>query len=108
MSYWSLYFLAKVALHYRGYLGFHWLANLLFALALLVPLASRRWRVARAVAAWPAAIALLYYDSYLPSLGRVLSQTHALASFSLEYLGELLARVWDWKAAAAVLAEVAD
>ncbi|HCL86093.1 MAG TPA: cellulose biosynthesis protein BcsG [Comamonadaceae bacterium] len=97
MSYWSFYFLAKVVLHYRGYIGFHWLANLLLALALLVPLPSRPLRVLRQVLAWPAALALLYYDSYLPSLERVLSQKQALSAFSLDYMAELLARVWDWK-----------
>jgi len=97
MSYWSLYFLAKVGLYYTGYIGLHWVPNLLFALALLVPVRSARWRIARQVVAWPVGAALLYYDSYLPTLERVFSQMHGLAGFSLDYMGELLGRVFDWR-----------
>ena len=107
MSHWSFYFLAKVALHYAGYIGFHWLPNLLLALALLPPLAPGRLRLARQVLAWPAAIALLYHDSYLPTIGRVLSQTHVLASFSLGYVAELFGRVFDWRIALGLVAVVA-
>lgn len=95
MSLWSFYFLAKVGLYYAGYLGFHWGANLLLALVVLWPVGMRRLRLARQALAVPLGVALLYFDSYLPSLSRVLSQTHVLASFSLQYLGELLGRVFS-------------
>ncbi|MCL1962502.1 MAG: cellulose biosynthesis protein BcsG [Desulfovibrionaceae bacterium] len=107
MSYWSFYFLVKVGLHHAGYIDMHWLPNLLLALALMPPLPMRGLRVTRQALAWPAAIALLYHDSYLPSLNRVLSQTHALASFSPQYMAELLARVWDWKIALGLAALLA-
>ncbi|WP_406623930.1 cellulose biosynthesis protein BcsG [Acidovorax sp. SDU_ACID1] len=108
MSYWSFYFLAKVGLHYAGYIGFHWLPNLLLALALLAPPpAARGLRALRHAAAWSAAIGLLYYDSYLPSLGRVLSLSQGLAAFSLDYMGELLARLWNWQAVLGLAALVA-
>lgn len=97
MSYWSFYFLAKVGLYYTGYIGFHWLPNLLLALALLWPLRPRGLRIARQVLAWPAGIALLYHDSFLPTPGRVLSQMQALAGFSLDYMLELLGRVFQWQ-----------
>lgn len=93
MSHWSFYFLAKLGLFYAGWLDFHWLLNLLLALALLWPLAHGRIRTWRAWLAWPLALALLYYDSYLPPIGRVLAQIPALANFRLDYLGELLGRV---------------
>lgn len=98
MSYWSFYFLIKVALHYAGYIGMHWLPNLLFALALMLPAPPMRWlRVARQALAWMAAIGLLYYDSYLPSFKRVLSEIRDIGGFSPAYLAELFARIWDWK-----------
>ena len=107
MSFWSFYFLAKVGLYYAGYLGFHWLLNLLLALAVFWPLPALRLRRLRLMLALPLAIALLYFDSHLPPLTRVLSQTQVLAAFSLEYMGELLGRVFSWRGVglfAAVLA----
>ena len=60
MSYWNLYFLAKVGLYFPGYIGFNWWMNLLLWLALW-PSVPHTWlRRSRAVLAWPAAIALLY------------------------------------------------
>lgn len=93
MSYWNLYFLAKVGLHFTGYIGFSWWLNLLLWLALLPPIAHPLLRRTRAVLAWPAAIALLYHDSYLPTLERVLSQLKALAGFSADYWLELAGRL---------------
>ncbi|GDY35138.1 cellulose biosynthesis protein BcsG [Acidovorax sp. NB1] len=93
MSYWNLYFLVKVGLHFTGYIGFSWWLNLLLWLALLPTIKHRLLRRTRAVLAWPAAIALLYYDSYLPTLGRVLSQVKALAGFSADYWMELAGRL---------------
>lgn len=93
MSHWSFYFLAKLALFYAGRLNFHWLANLLLALVLLWPMRPGRIRTWRTWLAWPFALALLYQDSYLPPIGRVLAQIPELANFRLDYLGELLGRV---------------
>lgn len=99
MSYWSFYFLAKVALHYGGYLELHWIPNLLLALALLLPRPSGRGlRLLRNAAAVVAAVALLYYDSYLPSLERLLALRHGLAAFSWDYMAELLGRLWNGQA----------
>ena len=44
MSYLSLYFLLKTGLYYGHYLGFHWLPNLLLAVAAFWPLPAGRWR----------------------------------------------------------------
>ena len=93
MSYWNLYFLAKVGLTFTGYIGFNWWLNLLLWLALLPPIGHRLLRRTRAVLAWPAALALLYHDSYLPTPARVLSQLKALAGFSADYWLELAGRL---------------
>lgn len=102
MSFWSFYFLGKVGLYYAGYLGFHWLLNLLLAVAVLWPVASPGVRRARLALALPLAVALLYYDSHLPPIARVLSQTHALAAFSPAYMMELLGRVFSWRVVAGI------
>lgn len=86
---WNLYFLVKLALFWRELIGFHPLENLAFALVLLVPLKSPAWRRARLALSIPAGIALLYYDSWLPPIGRALSQANLISSFSPAYLIEL-------------------
>jgi len=86
---WNLYFLAKFALAWKELTGFHPLENLAFALVLLLPLPSPAWRRARLAVAIPFGIALLYYDSWLPSFSRVLSQASLISNFSLSYLIEL-------------------
>ncbi|WP_027994261.1 cellulose biosynthesis protein BcsG [Simplicispira psychrophila] len=95
MHYWNLYFLLKVALFYRGYTGFHWELNLALGVALAWPLPQGHWRRLRNVLAWPAALALLYHDSYLPPPARVLSQAQALLGFSADYWLELLQRLFS-------------
>ena len=93
MSYLSLYFLIKTGLFYTHYIGFHWLLNLLLALVVFWPMALGRARQVRLALAWPAALVLLYHDSYLPTPARVWSQMEALRGFSGEYMLELLGRV---------------
>lgn len=92
MGLWSLYFFAKLGLFYAGYGGFHVFENLLFALALALPLQRAGWRRLRQVCAVPVGVALLYYDSWLPPLSRLIAQVGALADFSLAYWLELLGR----------------
>ena len=106
MHHWSFYFLAKLGLFYAGRMNFHWPANLLLALCLLWPLAPGRVRTVRAWVAWPLALSLLYYDSYLPAIGRVLSQVTALAQFRLDYLAELVQRAVEVRTLVAALALV--
>lgn len=93
---WSFYFLAKVLLFWRELIGFHPLENLAFAAFLLAPLDSQVKRRLRTALAIPMAIALLYYDSWLPPLDRVLSQASLLSHFSLSYLLELAGRFISW------------
>ncbi|MDP1680039.1 MAG: cellulose biosynthesis protein BcsG, partial [Candidatus Nitrotoga sp.] len=92
MGYWSIYFIAKLGLFYSGFIGFHWLPNLAFAITLVLPLASTRHRLIRTVLAMPVGLALLYHDSWLPPISRVLSQKEALTGFGNDYLLELLGR----------------
>jgi cellulose synthase operon protein YhjU len=93
---WSFYFLAKILLYWRELIGFHPLENIAFAAFLLMPVRSRNWRLARNAVAVPLALALLYYDSWLPPIERALSQATLLSNFSFGYLVELTGRFISW------------
>lgn len=92
MGLWNYYFIAKLALYYGHWIGFHRWENLGFALLLLWPLKNRARRLDRDLASIPVAISLLYYDSWLPPFYRLLSQAGNLGDFSGDYLLELLGR----------------
>ena len=95
MSFWHLIFLVKVGLYFGGYIGLNWWLNLLLWASMLPPIAHNGWRRARTAIAIPAAIAMLYADSYLPSPARVLSQLKALSGFSADYWLELAQQVFN-------------
>ncbi len=107
MSYLSVYFLLKVGLYYTSYIGFHWAMNLALALLAAWPLATRRWQRWRAVLIWPAALVLLYHDSFLPTPARLWSQIDALKGFTLSYWLELLPRLVNPWALAGLLGALA-
>ena len=89
---WNFYFLVKFLLFWKEVIGFHPLANLAFAAFLLFPVASRRWLKVKQVLAVLLAVALLYHDSWLPSIARTFSQVSLLSSFDVGYLLELARR----------------
>lgn len=93
---WSFYFLAKILLYWRELIGFHPLENIAFAAFLLMPVRSRTGRWLRNAAAVPLGLTLLYYDSWLPPIDRVLSQATLLSNFSFGYLVELTGRFISW------------
>jgi cellulose synthase operon protein YhjU len=93
---WNFYFLAKLVLLAMGLIGLHLVENLAFALVLGGPLAAARGRRWRPWVGVPIAIALLYYDSWLPGISRVVSQAGLLSSFSAAYLAELAGRFVSW------------
>ncbi|QFY42166.1 cellulose biosynthesis protein BcsG [Candidatus Methylospira mobilis] len=92
MGLWNYYFIGKLALYWSGYIGLHVAENLIFAAILIVPLPARRQRIARHLIAIPAAVMLLYRDSWFPSFERVIALTPNLQSFSFAYVVELLNR----------------
>jgi cellulose synthase operon protein YhjU len=103
---WNFYFIAKAALFALGLVDFHLVANLAFAAA-LAAMAHPRTRALRPWLAAPVAIALLYYDSRLPGLARVMSQAGLVASFSGAYLVELAGRFFSAKVIAILAAAIA-
>lgn len=76
---WNLYFLAKFALLWFGYLNFHALPNLVFMAFLLMPIPSPRLHRWRHYLAIPIGIALFYHDTWLPGINSILSQGSQLA-----------------------------
>ena len=86
---WSFYFIAKLVLYWQELIGFHVWVNLAFAAFILLPVKPvPLCRVKQGVTAL-LAVALLYYDSWLPAIGRVFSQASLLSGFSITYLIEL-------------------
>jgi hypothetical protein len=79
-------------LFWRDLIGFHPWENLAFAAFILLPVESTHWRKAKNMCIVLLAATLLYYDSWLPAIGRVLSQASQLSNFSLNYLIELIGR----------------
>ncbi|MEE4613254.1 cellulose biosynthesis protein BcsG [Serratia marcescens] len=94
---WNLYFLAKFALLWFGYLNFHALPNLVFMAFLLMPIPSQRLHRWRHYLAIPIGIALFYHDTWLPGINSILSQGSQLAGFSAQYLLELINRFINWQ-----------
>ena len=89
---WAYYFIAKFVLFGMELIGFHPLENIAFAVFILLPAKHRLVRRAKGLISLSLAVVLLYYDSWLPPIGRVLSQASLLSNFSLPYLIELVAR----------------
>jgi len=106
LGWWNAYFLAKLALFALGLIGFHLVENLVFAVVLFA-MAAPRVRRFRPWLGVPVAIALLYYDSWLPGLSRVISQAGLVAGFSGAYLAELAGRFVSVTALVAIAAAVA-
>lgn len=89
---WNYYFVFKLALFWRGNIGFHTLENLAFAAFLLISFSSKIGRAFKAISALIMGAALFYYDTYLPPIRRAFSQFDALKDFSFEYYVELVLR----------------
>jgi cellulose synthase operon protein YhjU len=114
MGLWSFYFLAKIYLCVRGYLGFHALPNVLLALGLALPWWFRRRAVPRAalvahgVVGLVAAFALLWHDSFLPPLASSVEFLRSPATRpSAGYLLSFLSGYWNAGEAAALAAILA-
>jgi cellulose synthase operon protein YhjU len=91
LGWWSFYFIAKLVLLALGLIGLHLIENLALAVA-LAAMAAPRWRRLRPLVGIPVAIALAYYDSWLPGFSRVVSQASLVSGFSADYLAELAGR----------------
>ncbi len=92
MGLWNLYFIAKLYLYSLGKLKADWLLNILFVIALLLPVKKRGPRIARNLLTVITGIALAYHESDMPPIGRAISQLPVLLTFTPEYMLELTGR----------------
>jgi cellulose synthase operon protein YhjU len=83
MGLWSAYFLVKFLLFAHGDLNFDPWLNLLLAAFTALPASNVRQRFAKNVVAIPASLVLLYHDSYLPPITRLVSAWHAASGADL-------------------------
>ncbi len=98
---WNFYFLLKFGLLWYGYLNFNAFENLLFITFLLLPIPWAKISKLRYWIAIPIGIALLYLDSWLPSMESIWQQKDQITGFSAEYLYELIVRFINVKMLAA-------
>ncbi len=89
---WGYFLAAKIGMYWHGLIDFHPLENLGFAVFILLPVRSRILRVAKTLIAIVLAVSLLYYDSWLPPVSRLLSGMSSLSDFGMDYLFELMGR----------------
>lgn len=94
---WGYYFIAKLGLYWMGLIAFHTMENLVFAAFILLPVSSRLLYRVKNILATGLALGLLYHDSWLPPVSRLLSQASLLSDFSFPYLFELLSRFFSWQ-----------
>ncbi len=99
---WGYYFACKLVLFALGLIAFHALANLLLAGVILIPVAAARRLKTAATALL--ALGVLYYDSWLPGVGALISKAPLLADFSAIYLFELAGRFVSFAAIGWLLA----
>ena len=71
---WNIYFLAKFALLWAGYLNFHPLINLVFAAFLIFPLPRAGLRRIRHWLALPVGMGIFYHDTWLPGIESIRAQ----------------------------------
>jgi cellulose synthase operon protein YhjU len=93
MGFWSCYFLLKLFLYYGGYIELEPWWNLALFAFVAWPLRMRLLRILRLLVAVPAGAALLYSETFLPPIGRVMQTAGDVATFSGPYLLELAARM---------------
>lgn len=93
MGKWNFYFLAKFALFWKGMIDFHALENLAFAAFILMPVRSPRLRIIKHIISTVIAVSLMYHDSWLPPMERVIAGMSIVANFDLMYLNELAGRI---------------
>lgn len=102
MGIWNFYFIAKLFLYFGHYIDFHVLANLAFALFLVIPVQHPRLKLLRQLLAVPIGVALFYYDTWLPPFSRLISQASLLKGFDPVYLAELIGRFISFPVVAAL------
>lgn len=90
---WNLYFLVKFALFYYGAISFDFLSNTAFAAFLAVHFKNVRIEKLKHLSAVMLGVILLYKDSWLPPINRLVKQADNIQDFNASYFVELVGRV---------------
>jgi len=90
---WNLYFLVKFALYYYGVIDFSFLSNAALAALLVIQFKNARVEKVKHIIALIIAVILLYKDSWLPPINRLIKQAGNVQDFSFDYFIELVGRV---------------
>ncbi|MDO8350962.1 MAG: cellulose biosynthesis protein BcsG [Gallionella sp.] len=89
---WGYYFAVKLALLWMNLISFHPLENLALAVFILFSSASPFLHRIKNTLIFVSALALFYYDTWLPPIARIISRAPSLSDFKLVYLIELTTR----------------
>jgi len=95
MGMWNFYFLGEFYLYFRGFIRFNLLLNALFLVFFLLPLPMdlpfRKFlKILKSLTSVVCALLLLWYESWLPSLGTAFDFLTAREAPSLEYIFRFL------------------
>ena len=90
---WNLYFLVKFALFYYGAISFDFLSNTAFAAFLAVHFKNVQIEKLKHLSAVMLGVILLYKDSWLPPINRLVKQADNIQDFNASYFVELVGRV---------------
>lgn len=95
IKWWNVYFFIKIYLFFTGIIDFNFWCNaiLFFYISIAPKLISNR--VISNILIGIFAIALLYYDSYLPPFTSLINQVNTILEFDNRYLLELVTRFID-------------
>lgn len=97
LSGWGMYFLLKIVLALNGKINFHMLENLVFAVILLLPVARKGPKFFFNAVALVLAIALFWYDLWLPGPQSLIAHLPSITDFSREYIINWLQKLINWK-----------
>lgn len=94
---WNVYFIAKFALAFQGYLNLNLFYNALLLAWVVFPIRNRTLNVLRTLIALAAGFALIYSESWLPSVESIMANAGNVADFSLLYIAQLAFEAINFK-----------
>lgn len=94
---WNVYFIAKFALAFQGYLNLNLFYNALLLAWVVFPIRNRTLNVLRTLIALAAGFALAYSESWLPSVESIMANAGNVADFSLLYIAQLAFEAINFK-----------
>lgn len=94
---WNVYFIAKFALAFAGYLNLNLFYNALLFAWVVLPIRNRALNAIRTLIALAAGFSLIYSESWLPSVESIMANAGNVADFSLLYIAQLAVEAVNFK-----------